>query len=73
MERVDWSEGAREEFRERTEEIELGKGGVNEEWERLIERIKGAVRVKKWRRKGGDEEVGGMGSVEGERGRWRGL
>lgn len=51
MERVDWSEGAREKFRKRTEEIELGKGGVNEMMERLIERIKGAVRVKRRRRK----------------------
>lgn len=51
VERVDWLEGAREEFRKRTEEIELRKGGVNKVIERLIERIKGAVRVKRRRRK----------------------
>lgn len=48
---MDWSEGAREEFRKRTEEIELRKGGVNKVIERLIERIKSAVRVKRRRRK----------------------
>jgi len=52
---------AREEFRRSTEEVELGKGGVNEEMEKLIERIKGAVRIKRWRRKG-----------EGRRGWWDG-
>lgn len=41
----------RKEFRNRTEELELGKGGVNEEMERLIKRIKRAIRVKRWRRK----------------------
>lgn len=48
---MDWSEGAREEFRKRTEKIELGKRGVNKVTERLIERIKGAVRVKRRKRK----------------------
>lgn len=61
VERVDWSEGAREEFRKRTEEIELEKGGVNEVIERLIERIKAAVRVKKRKRK-----------AKGRRGWWDG-
>lgn len=58
---MDWSEGAREEFRKRTEEIELGKGGVNKVIERLIERIKGAVRMKRRRRK-----------AKGRRGWWNG-
>lgn len=61
LESVDWSEVAREKFRRSTEDVELGKGGVNEEMEKLIERIKGAVRVKRWRRKG-----------EGRRGWWDG-
>jgi len=62
IERVDWSEEAREEFRKRTEEIELGKGGVNEEMERLIMRIKEVVRVRKRRKR----KEGGKGWRDGE-------
>ncbi|EFN67046.1 hypothetical protein EAG_02771 [Camponotus floridanus] len=47
VERVDWSEEAREEYRKKTEEIEIGKGGMNEELEKLMKAIKGAVRVKR--------------------------
>lgn len=35
-----WSEKAGEEFRKRTEEIEIEKGGVNKMIEELIKRIK---------------------------------
>lgn len=36
---------------EKKKEIELGKGGVNEKIEKLIERIKAMIRVKKRRKK----------------------
>lgn len=35
IERVNWSEEARKEFRKKTEEIELGKGSVKERQSRF--------------------------------------
>jgi len=43
--------GDKGEFRKRTEEIELRKGGVNEEMEKLIGRIKEMIRVTKRRKR----------------------
>lgn len=47
IKRVNQSEETRRKFRERTERIKLGKGGVDKELEKLITRIKEDVRVKR--------------------------
>jgi len=60
-EKEDWSEEAREDFRKRTEKLELGQGEINEEWEKLTEKIRKEVKVKKIR-----------GWKEGRRGWWDG-
>lgn len=51
VEKVNWSEKAKEEFRKRTEVIELRKGGVNDEMKKLIERIKEMIRMTKRRKR----------------------
>jgi hypothetical protein len=61
MEKEDWSEEAREEFRRRTEKWELGQGDINAEWEKMIGKIGKEVKVKKVRR-----------WKEGRRGWWDG-
>jgi len=45
IERIDWSEEARREFEERTEGIEVGKIGVEEEMDRLVRRVKEEMKV----------------------------
>lgn len=52
--RVDWSDEAIEKFREDTENLALEKGGINEEVEELIRKIKDKIRVRKKRK---EEEV----------------
>jgi len=53
MERIDWSEGAKRNFEERTEGIRMGERGVEEEMERLIIRVKKEMKVKRWKKKEG--------------------
>jgi len=52
---MDWSEEARKEFREKTEEWVSAEGGIEEELEELIRKIKKTVKWK--RRKKGREKI----------------
>jgi len=55
IEWMDWSEEAREEFREKTEEWVMAEGGIEEELEDLIRKIRETVKWK--RRKKGKEKI----------------
>lgn len=37
---ADWSESARERFKQETEEMELGKGDIEVIWEKLLDKIR---------------------------------
>jgi len=48
----------------------VGEGGVEEEIDRLVRRVKEEMKVKKWRKK--EEKTGGMRNAGGRKGRWQG-
>lgn len=60
---MDWTVDAREEFRRKTEERELGDWGVDVEWEMILGKIKEVKRRSGSRMKEG-EGNGGMENVE---------
>ena len=56
MEKTDWLEEAREEFKRKTEEVEIGRGTIDEEVEKLKKRIKMEGRVRRVKKRAEGKE-----------------
>lgn len=56
---ADWSESARERFKQETEEMELGKGDIEVIWEKLLDKIRKKIITKKVKKDKKERERGG--------------
>lgn len=58
-------------FGEKTKKLKVGGGGIDEDLEELIKKIKEEMIMKKKRKGGEGKKVSEMGNAEGKRKKWK--